>query len=321
MKQREKPEGVNEMITAVTLNPCIDSTLYLNRLIPGGHNVVHRSVRNVSGKGINVNLALRGLGAETAAFGFAFCAGGNETAQLLREQGIPYDYVEVPQPLRVNLKLFDEEKGEMTEVNSPGSPVSAAELENLTALLPRVLDETDVLVMSGSVPPNVPDGVYGEMIAAARRRGIRTILDTSGARLRAGIKAGPDLVKPNREELEGLLGREIRNMEDARDACREAITLGAGSVCLTLGPEGAMLVTKDRAFFSPPLPVKPRSFQGAGDAVTAGIALEMERGEGEAEWLRSGCAAAQATIQLEGTQMCGFADYAAMRARVEIRTL
>jgi len=297
------------MIKAVTLNPCIDHTLMVSSLIPGGHHETVRTQEDISGKGINVNKVLRQLGMETAAVGFDYVGSGSRLRDCMREIGIPFVSVPVEGTLRINTKIFDMAKSEMTEINSKGAPVSQTDVDRLTEVFKVSLADTDILVLDGSVPPGVPDTIYRTMTILAHERKIPVILDASGALMRKGLEARPEVIKPNREEAEQLLDRPVRDLKDAVSACRGFLKLGIGSVCLSLGKEGAVYCNSDGVLFSPTLDIKVKSLQGAGDSMVAGICIGMIKHYSGGEILRSAAAAAHGSVLLEGTSLCTAEDY------------
>ena len=297
------------MVTAVTLNPCVDHTLMVSRLIAGGHHETVRTHEDISGKGINVNKVLRQLGVETGAVGFDFIGSDSRLRDCLREMNIPFAAVPAEGMLRINTKIFDMACSEMTEINSKGSPVTLAEVQKLIEVFTAALADTEILVLDGSVPPGVPDTIYRTMVQLAHERNIPVILDASGELMKKGLEARPEVIKPNREEAEQLLGRPVRNRQDAVSACRAFLDLGVGAVCLSLGKEGAVYCNSEGVWFSPGLDVEVKSLQGAGDSMVAGICIGLLKKYSGEEILRSASAAAHGSILLEGTSLCTADDY------------
>ena len=309
------------MVLTVTLNPCIDRTLYLDTLKVGGHNRASRMRNDVSGKGINVSVALRNLGIETRAAGFEFTRTGTPVKNLLDSMGIPFDYVTVDGELRVNTKVFDCSAMEMTEINCSGPLLGAEDEQALMECFEKALDGTDILVVDGSIPPGISKDVYANMVSLARARGIFTICDAAGELMSRALSARPDMVKPNIGELEDLLGRKINGLDQSAAACRELMGMGAGAVCLSLGGDGCMLVNSEGAWFSEGLDIEVKSFQGAGDSVVAGICSCIEKGLGGEEQLRYGVAAAHGTLLLEGTLMCTAESFMRLLPQIPVRRI
>ena len=297
------------MISAVTLNPCIDRTVFLPSLIVGGHNVASRVQNDVSGKGINVNVVLSNLGVETKAVGFEFRRSGTPVKAFLDSLSIPSDMVSVDAELRVNTKLFDSGAMEMTEINCKGPHIGKDAVEELMRVFERNLDGTDIIVIDGSVPPGVPIDIYKTMTELAHAKGIKVVLDATGDLLAKGLEARPDIVKPNVGELELLIGRKLSGIGEWVAACNDLTAQGVGAVCLSLGGDGALYVTGDKAWYSKGLDIEVRSFQGAGDSLVAGICLGIMAGYEPETLLRSAMAAAHGSLLRDGTLLCLREDY------------
>ena len=185
----------------MTLNPCIDKTIYFDSFTVGATNIVKKVVEEAAGKGINVAVGLQHLNVPVKALGFAYKDDAFKLYEKLTQKNIPYSFVEVDGRLRVNQKLFDEAKSEMTECNERGCPVSESDIQQLFKLLENELKEASILVLSGSVPPEVPTDIYKTMSEMANCAGVKVILDASGELLKEGLKGKPYLIKPNWEEF------------------------------------------------------------------------------------------------------------------------
>ncbi len=310
-----------QRITAVTLNPCVDRTLTVNGLTPGGHHVAQEVQDNIGGKGIDVNVVLRHLGVPTCAVGFDFIRSGMQVSAFLKQEDIPFVSCAVDASLRVNTKIFDSAKRQMTEINCKGPSLTAREAEAFFRLLDEALPETAILAVCGSVPPGLPDSLYFDAIKKAHALGIPAVLDATGPLLREGIQAGPEVIKPNIGEMEMLLGTSLNTKKDCVRACRQLIRAGVGAVCLTLGGDGALMVDAENAWFSEGLDIPVRGVQGAGDSVVAGICAAMLKTRDKGEWLRSGVAAAHGSLLRPGTLLCLRQDYDAFLPSIPLHLI
>ncbi|MDO4982016.1 MAG: 1-phosphofructokinase family hexose kinase [Eubacteriales bacterium] len=309
------------MILTVTLNPCIDRTLSVDALNVGGHNVVQRVQNVVAGKGIDVNVVLHNLGIDTRAAGFDFIRNGHQVSDFLSSMNIPFYGVDVDAELRVNTKVFDENACCMTELNCKGPQMTMLEENAFMEVFEKALERVDVLVADGSVPPGIGTDIYARMINIAKKKNVYSVLDASGELLEKGLSARPDMVKPNRTELEQLLRRSLNSIDECIDGCHELMKLGAGAVCLSLGSDGCILADSEGAWFSEGLDIEVRGFQGAGDSVVAGICIAVEKGLGGMEQLRSGVACAHGSLIREGTDMCTRESYDEMLALIPVRKI
>jgi len=311
-------------ITVMSLNPSIDWQLVTPSFVYGGLNRVKSGEKYASGKGINVCSALKNLELDPLCMGFNYRENGNLITDALDKWGVRHDFVKVDGAVRVNIKLHDNAAGTMTELNQPGAYVSdeavlefykkfeaaarkLAELSSQTAI-----DSSSILVLSGSMPAGVPVDMYKQMCATWPGK---VILDADGEALRLALTGGkpPFLIKPNLFELTSCFGVELFSQESIATFCKELIvTYGVGMICVSMGAEGAMLVTGSNAYYVSAPVVTVRGVQGAGDAMVAGLVYGLTKGLREPELLRVATAAAAASVVLDGTLMCtgeGFNKY------------
>lgn len=297
------------MITTVTLNPCVDHTIVTEKFLYGGTNKVKSIQKDFAGKGINVSKALKELGAETICLGFAYEKDAEKFQGSLDERNISHDFVVVPGELRTNMKIFDASAKIMSEFNESGHPVSAGSLEKFYDKVQQYLPMTDILVLDGSVPPGVPKDIYRRLMESVNELGIRTILDAADELFLEGIKGKPYLIKPNIDEISRALGRKFRSRDEVIAAARELVGEEIRYVCVSMGAEGALLVTEKVAFFAPALSVEVEGVQGAGDSMVAGFCLAMEKGCGAKEMLQYAMAAAAGSLVKKGTELCGREEF------------
>lgn len=305
-------------VLTLTLNPCIDRTEYYDTFQVGATNIVKKAIEEAAGKGINVAVGLKHLDVPVKAMGFAYKEDLYKLYEKLDAEQISHSFVEVDGHLRVNRKLFDESKSEMTECNEKGMPVTAEDIAALLQMLREELADASILVLSGSVPPGVNADIYAVMTSMANEVGVKVILDANGKLLAEGIKEGPYLIKPNKEEfvktfVETPEAEENKACEDKLESIAEQlIAQGLTHICLSMGEDGAVLwsrqenaggtavnITKSKR---PAIPVAVRSLQGAGDAMVAGLCKAIYENN-EKQMLDYALAMAASTIELEGTQM------------------
>lgn len=302
------------MIVTVTPNPSTDRTVTLSSALTRG--AVHR-VSSVSsepgGKGVNVARALTLAGVDAIAVLPA--AAADPFLTLLSGADVPAAPVAVRGTVRTNLAITEPD-GTTTKLNEPGARLDAAELDALTAAVLDRAATASWVVLSGSLPPGVPDGWYADVVARLRGLDCRVAVDTSDAplaALAAGFdRAAPDLIKPNSEELAGLSGRSAEELESSVQqgnpapvivAARELIGRGVGAVLATLGAAGAVLVDADGAWIAAPPPITPRSTVGAGDASLAGFLRADVAGADAADRLRMAVAYGSAAAALPGSAL------------------
>lgn len=323
-------------VVTVTLNPCIDETLTISGgMKPGGTNRVIRTRKEISGKGLNISFLLAKWGEETLCTGFDFQTGSvKKEKEAQTEEGVPqsvaercgilkvpYDLITMHGDLRTNHKIFDETTKTMTEFNAQGEctekDAEARFLDRMTGQI-REMDREDILVCTGSVPSGISDMIYAKLIKMAAEKGIRTVLDASGALLKNGAEAVPYVMKPNADEIAFLMGKKEVTKEEIIRYGRTLLDRGIQYLCVTLGAEGALFLSGTSVLYAPPLELEVRGIQGAGDSVAAGICLALERGLPEKEIFRYGMAAAGGSLLREGTEMCELEDFKRLLPNVRI---
>ena len=310
------------MITTVTLNPCIDKTVYCENFGAGKLNRVRVGQLIPSGKGINSSVVINNLGRDTCCIGFNYTENGQVLEDFLSREGITFEFVPCEGLLRTNTKVFDEASSTMTELNEYGSPVGKEQLEALKGLIVKYAKISDVMILSGSVPRGVDEDIYGECCALIRANGsAKIIVDAEKGLLENTFKFEPDLIKPNNFELEQMTGCEVRTHEDIVREARVLLGRGVKRAAVSLGGEGAVMIDRDEAWFSPAVSVEVKGLQGAGDSMVAGMAISISDEASLSELLLAGAAAAAGSVGLPGTLLCGSEDFEAAKPKVQIEKL
>ena len=189
------------MIVTVTMNPAIDKTVEIGYLQQGGLNRISKVEYDAGGKGINVSKTICELGGKSIATGFLAGNAGRTIKNVLDEKGIQNDFVWIKGETRTNTKVF-EENGMVTELNEPGAVPSADELKELIDKLEGYASKDTLFVLAGSVPNGMDKDIYAEIIDTVHKKDAAVFLDADGELFRSGLKAMPDIIKPNRLELE-----------------------------------------------------------------------------------------------------------------------
>lgn len=305
------------MITTVCMNPSFDKTASVDTLATGGLNRL-RDVRvDVGGKGVNVAVVLKRLGVPVSCVGCLGERGRESFLQMIRQEGVPFDYLPMPGEVRTNLKLLDNSTRAITEFNEPGISMDSAQLEDFLTLLREKAGESEYVVLSGRLPEGCAEATYQRCLKTLE--GKKCVLDCAGETLLHGIKERPFLIKPNLPEIEGIMKKELRTLRGLRDAALFLIEYGAQNVIISMGKYGAMLVSRTDTFFAPALMVEARSTVGAGDAMIGGVLAGLSRGESLAESFRCGVAAGAASVMTDGTQLLRRPDFEALLPKVTVQ--
>lgn len=269
------------MIVTVTPNPSLDRTVTLATPLTRG--AVHR-VSSVTtepgGKGVNVARALSLAGVDAVALLPA--SGIDPMVTALQSSGVPFRCVPITAPVRTNIAITEMD-GTTTKINEPGARLDDAAIDALTRSVVSSAEHADWVVMSGSLPPGMPDGWYADVVAILAPYRCKVAIDTSDRPLAALVegfdRAAPDLIKPNAEELAGVIGFSAQALEAAVahgdpepvvSAARRLVDRGVGAVLATLGAAGAVLVNDTGSWLAVPPPIVARSTVGAGDSSLAG---------------------------------------------------
>ncbi|WP_052664166.1 1-phosphofructokinase [Nitriliruptor alkaliphilus] len=285
------------MIVTLTPNPSVDRTFEVAEFTIGTVSRADAVRIEPGGKGLNVARTLVAGGHGVRA---VVPVGGHDGELLsdeLADRGVTVVAVPIARPVRTNISLVTPD-GVVSKVNAPGPRLTGAEVRALRKATVAELAGAEWLAGCGSLPPGAPADLYATLVREAQAAGVRVAIDASGAALREAVAAGPDLIKPNREELAELAGRELTSFGDVLGAARELIGWGVGAVVASLGADGAVLVDTDGAWHATRPPIVPRSAVGAGDALLAGVLAAGGRGP---EALRVGVAHGAAAALLPGT--------------------
>lgn len=293
------------MIYTVTFNPALDYIVHTDHLSMGNINKISREQIFAGGKGINVSIVLKNLGIDSIATGFIAGFTGNEIDRQLKERGIRTQFIRLSSGTsRINIKLKSEFE---TEINGQGPEVTKDAIEQLLAQMKEV-KEGDYLVISGSIPVLMENEIYGEIIQSMEGRGVHVIVDTTKELLKHALKHRPFLIKPNRNELEEFFDVTLYNKKEIEEYARRLQALGARNVLVSLGGDGALLITEDgEVYEQKAADGKVINSVGAGDSMVAGFIAGYMRNGDYREALKIGTAAGSA---------CAFADGLATKEEI-----
>jgi tagatose 6-phosphate kinase len=298
------------VILTVTPNACVDKTYRIEGFALDRVNRPTLTHTVAGGKGINVARVYQTLGGEAIATGFLGGINGRIVARALRQEQIADRFVVIRGETRVCIAIIDPDAVTQTEINESGPDVSARAVRALVRRVEGLLSQQrfEFVVLSGSLPPGVPVTLYAELIEIARSHQVRAVLDTSGPALRAGVAARPWLVKPNRTEMEGLVGYPLADSAALLAAagelhCAQGITM----VALTLGDEGALLLAGDGTWRATPPSIRFVSAVASGDSFVAALLWAWQYGAqpGNPEGaLRLATGAGAANAEVIGAGFC-----------------
>ena len=286
------------MIATVTPNPSVDRTLDVDGFAPGRlHRALHVHV-HPGGKGVNVARALAAHGEEAHAIVPYGGAEGEQLLDLLAQRDFRVRAVPAGDRVRMNVAIVEPD-GTVTKINEPGPTLTLADAEALLDAVRELARVATWVVTCGSVPPGLGTDFHARVVRAGRAAGVPVAVDASGDALLQAIAEGPDLVKPNRRELEEAVGRAVATLEEAVDAAQELRAAGAREVLASLGADGAVLVGEAGVLVGECAVAAVRSTVGAGDTLLAGY---LAAGGGE-PGLERGVSWAAESIGQPGTSL------------------
>lgn len=281
------------MIYTLTINPSLDYVVEMDKLIVGEMNRSKNTYLLPGGKGINVSQVLKNLSIENVAIlpvaGFT----GEKLLHMLSEKGITYEAVRLKQgDTRINVKVLGQVE---TELNADGPDMTEDEKNALISKVESLSDD-DYLILSGSVPKKLGEYFYADLMSYFQEKKVRVILDTIGENFKNALAKKPFLVKPNKEELESLFNVKTDTDEALLELAKKVQKMGAENVLVSLGKDGAMLLTEDGNVFYAEAPKgKVVNTVGAGDSMVAGFVAEYTKSMDMEKALKWGIAAGSAS--------------------------
>lgn len=309
------------MIATLTLNPSLDRTVTVEELVMDEANRWTSLRRDPGGKGINVSRVIHELGGKTVAYGFIGGIDGETLKHLLKQQGVPFEFTSIKGEIRSNFIIADLETCRQTRIDAPGPNIMRHELQKLVQKIRHISPKPDFLVFAGSVPPAVPDDIYRQLIESAKSNGIKTVLDSDNKWLKEGIKAKPNVIKPNIHEAEELLETHLKSETAIVNALKLLIDKGIEVAVISRGKQGLMACNGDMVLKAIPPEVEVRSTVGAGDSTIAGLVLKLNEGLGLDEACRWAVAAGTAATLTPGTELCRREDVEMLLPKVKIKRL
>ena len=271
------------MIVTITCNPAIDKTIYGNK-----------TIFNIGGKGINVSKVLKNLECDSLLTGFIGKENKDEVLNELKDFNC--HFIEVDGKVRTNTKKIID--NELYEENENGPFISEDKLYELLEYLDSFHNE--IVVISGSVSNNVNDDYYEKLVRKLKENNNYVILDCAGKQLLNGIKALPDVIKPNKDEICELFN--IKYNEDiVIEKCKQLINEGVGMVVVSLGSEGCLFINKENVYKVNALQLNYKSSLGAGDALIAGVAYSKLHNYEEEKMIKLAISCASAEVEMEGS--------------------
>lgn len=309
------------MILTVTLNAAIDKRYVVENYQVGEVNRVKECAYVAGGKGLNVSKTAAIAGAEVLATGFVGGHAGAYITEAVEKQGVATDFIQVKGESRSCINIYDTVNKTQTEFLEPGVVVSEEEQRAFYLKFDQLLAKCDVVAMSGSVPKGIGTDMYPKLVAMAKAAGKKIIVDTSGALLEETVKAKPNMVKPNIDEIRLLTGKQILGREELIEAGIELQKSGIERVVISLGADGSLMFVEEGVYQAVVPKIDAVNTVGCGDCMTAGFAISFEQGMSPEEALRFASATSAASAMREETGYFETEDMKALFDQIEIKKL
>ena len=292
-------------IITLTVNPAVDKSTCINGLQPDRKLRGSTPVLEPGGGGINVSRAIRKLGGASQCVYVAGGCLGDQLHELLDQERITQHVVSSPHETRENFMVFDEATQQQYRFVTEGASTAEIAWHQSLTLLSGLIAAGDYVVASGSLPPGVPTDYYAQVVKIVQKRGAKAIVDTSGEALQQAVRAGVYLLKPNLGELSTLTSQRAITAPEQEQLAQQLIQQQqAEVVVVSLGAQGAMLVTEVGVTYIAAPTVPKKTTVGAGDSMVAGMVLRLSQDWELIEAVRYGVACGTAATMNHGTQLC-----------------
>lgn len=296
-------------VLTITLNPTVDKSSEVANIKPEKKLRCAPPKYEPGGGGINVSRGLVRLGINSTAL---FTSGGRTgklLEELLTKEKVAILPIQTKGETRENFTVVDTSSNEQYRFGMPGEVVSDKETEKILDTIADFNPFPEIVVISGSLPPEMDVAVLKKITAIAKKKNAKVVADTSGEALSAILEEGVYLLKPNLGELSRLSGIETLDNQTADDAAKKLIKEGkAKIVVVSMGPQGAYLVTADNCLHVPAPSVKKLSTVGAGDSMVAGMVSVIAKNGSLAQMACMGVACGTAATMNPGTGLFNVKD-------------
>ncbi len=308
-------------ILTVTLNPALDVLTTIDRVSDTHKMRCGPVIKHPGGGGVNVARVLHRLGAHSVAVYLAGGVTGERHHQLMSAEKVRCHVMPIAEETRESFSVHETSSGHDYRFVLPGPQVSAVEYEAGFDYVAQHLPQ-QFLVLSGGLAPNIPDNFYARLAQIAKAQGVRVVLDASGPALAEALKVGVFLCKPSLRELRDLTGQALPDEDAQMQAARHLIQSGqAEIVAVSLGAEGAMVVSATESWRARGLSVEVQTTIGAGDSFVAGMVWALSRGDPLLKTFQFGMAAGAAALLAPGTALAQAPDVHRLLPQVVVQAL
>lgn len=289
-------------VITLTINPSLDKSTRFTGLIAEQKMRCEKPRYDAGGGGINVSKAIARLGGSSLCVFTSGGSAGKMLEELIQKEGIENKAIATKNWTRENFIAFETESKAQYRFGFPGNELFDDEKEAVIETIQKT--SANFLVISGSLNEGLPINFYQKIAQTAKSSGIKVIVDTSGEALRKVLETGVYLVKPNIGELAKLIGVERLEQSEVEKAAKTLVENGSAEIIVvSLGAQGAILVTKDAMEFVKAPKVENKSTVGAGDSMVGGMVWALSQNKTLKEVIQWGVSCGTAATMNEGTQL------------------
>lgn len=308
-------------ILTVTLNPALDVLTSIDKVQDTHKMRCGAVIKHPGGGGVNVARVLHRLGASCVASYLAGGVTGERHHQLMRAEKVRCHVIAIAQETRESFSVHELSSSHDFRFVLPGPSVSEAEYQACYDFIAEHLPKK-FLVISGGLAPGVPVDFYARLIALAKQHQVRVVLDANGPALHAALREGVFFFKPSLRELRELTGQALPDEASWVEACQQLIHTGqAEVVALSLGEDGAMVISKNQSWRSPGLKVDVHTTIGAGDSFVGGMVWAFSQEHNVLKAFQYGMAAGAAALLGTGTSLCQAHDVHGLLPQVVVHAV
>jgi 6-phosphofructokinase 2 len=295
-------------ILTLTLNPALDVLTTIDQVSDTHKMRCGAVIKHPGGGGVNVARVLHRLGANCLALYLAGGVTGERHHQLMHAEKVRCHVMPIAEETRESFSVHELSSGQDYRFVLPGPQISATEFEACFDYVAQHMPKK-FLVISGGLAPGVPDNFYARLAALAKSHGVRVVLDANGPALAEALKVGVYLFKPSLRELRDLTGQALPDENTQIAAAQQFIESGqAEIVAISLGAEGAMVISATEQWRACGIPVQVQTTIGAGDSFVAGMVWSLGRGDNLLRAFQYGMASGAAALLAPGTSLSHAAD-------------
>jgi 6-phosphofructokinase 2 len=295
-------------ILTLTLNPALDVLTTIDKVSDTHKMRCGAVIKHPGGGGVNVARVLHRLGANCVAAYLEGGVTGERHHKLMNAEKVRCHVLPIADETRESFSVHELASGNDYRFVLPGPNVSVTEIDACFDYVAQHLPK-QFLVLSGGLAPGVPVDFYARLTMLAKQQGVRVVLDANGPVLAEALKVGVYLFKPSLRELRDMTGLALPDQASQVAAAQQLIHSGqAQIVAVSLGAEGAMVVSARESWRARSIQVDVQTTIGAGDSFVAGMVWSLARGDTLLKAFQYAMACGAAALLAPGTSLAQASD-------------